>query len=79
MRFFDIWQRHIPSWVSLFLWRLIHGFLAINDALSSRGFYMVSRCVYSRVVDSFRHLFVDCQQVRQAWVVKTKKKIPRIV
>ena len=27
-----IWQRHIPSQVSFFLWRLLNGFLATDDA-----------------------------------------------
>lgn len=41
-----IWQRHIPFRVSIFLWRLLHGFLAIDDALCSRVFYRVSWYVY---------------------------------
>lgn len=62
-----IWQRHIPSRVSFFLWRLLHGFLATDDALCSRGFYMVSRCICGRAVETARHLFLDCARVRQVW------------
>lgn len=29
---------------------------------------MVSRCVCGRAVETFRHLFVDCQHVSQVWV-----------
>ena len=62
-----IWQRHIPSRVSFFLWRLLHGFLATDDALCSRGFHMVSRCVCGREDETLRHLFLDCPRTRHIW------------
>lgn len=62
-----IWQRHIPSRVSFFLWRLLHGYLATDDALCSRGFHMVSRCLCGREAETLRHLFLDCPRTRHIW------------
>ncbi|KAH9750081.1 zf-RVT domain-containing protein [Citrus sinensis] len=59
-----IWQRHIPSRVSFFLWRLLHGFLATDDALCLRGFHMVSRCVCGREAETLGHHFLDCPRTR---------------
>ncbi|KAH9750075.1 reverse transcriptase domain-containing protein [Citrus sinensis] len=62
-----IWQRHIPSRVSFFLWRLLHSYLATDDALCSRGFHMVSRCLCGRAAETLRHLFLDCPRTRHIW------------
>ena len=50
-----------------FLWRLLHGYLATNDTLCSRDFYMVCQCICGRVVENTRHLFLDCPRVRSIW------------
>ena len=54
-----IWQRHIPSRVSFFLWRLLNGFLATDDTLCFKGFHIVSRCLCNRDVETIRHLFFN--------------------
>ena len=69
-RFFSIiWQRDISRLRSpFFLWRLLHGFLATDDALCLKGFCMVSQCVYGWAAKTSRHLFVNCQWVCHIWV-----------
>lgn len=66
--FLTIWQRHISSRVSSLLWRLLHWFLATDDALCLRGFYMVCWCVYGQAAETSHHLFIDCQRIRQVRV-----------
>ena len=62
-----IWQRHIPSRVSFFFWRLLHSFLVTDDDLCLKGFHMVSRCLCNRDVENIRHLFLDYPVVQQIW------------
>ncbi|KAK9204228.1 hypothetical protein WN943_014486 [Citrus x changshan-huyou] len=61
-----IWQQHILSRVSFFLWCVLHGFLATDDAFCLRGLHMVSRCLCNRDVETIRHLLLDCPMVQQA-------------
>ena len=51
-----------PSRVFFFLWQLLHGFLATDNALCLRGICMVSWCICDRVETS-PHLFLDCPHV----------------
>ena len=59
-----IWQRHIPSRVSFFLWHLLNGFLGTDDALYLRGFHMVFRCLCNGDVEIVKPLFLDCPVVQ---------------
>lgn len=62
-----IWQKYVLSRISFFIWRLLHGFVATDDKLYSRGFFIVSRCICGQTKESICHLFLDCQKAQPIW------------
>ena len=46
---------------------MLHGFLATDDTLCLRGFYMVSRCIYGQAAETAHHLFLACPRIRLVW------------
>ena len=62
-----LWQCHIPIQVSFFIWCLLHGFLALDDSLTCRGFHMVSCCICGSEKETKNHLFLHCSLSRQVW------------
>ncbi|KAH9660218.1 hypothetical protein KPL70_024139 [Citrus sinensis] len=66
----SVWElRLVSSWIYFFLWWMLHGFLATDDTLCLRGFYMVSRCIYGQAAETTRHLLLTCPWISIRTVV----------
>jgi len=66
----DVWHKHIPSKVSLFVWRLLCNRLSAKDNLVRRsilqfgGIACASACGNSETAN---HLFIGCRIVDRVW------------
>jgi len=66
----DVWHRHIPAKVSLFVWRLLHNRLPTRANLFKRNILSAtdSLCAAGcEVVESGRHLFLECEIATTLW------------
>ncbi|RHN45445.1 putative reverse transcriptase zinc-binding domain-containing protein [Medicago truncatula] len=66
----DVWHKHIPSKVSLFVWRLLRNRLPTKDNLVHRGVLLATNaaCVCGCVdSESTTHLFLHCNVFCSLW------------
>ena len=66
----DVWLKHIPSKVSLMVWRLLRNRLPTRDNLARRGILHsdASTCAAGcDVSESALHLFINCDYSSRLW------------
>jgi hypothetical protein len=66
----DVWHKHIPSKVSLMVWRLLRNRLPTKDNLGRRGILASTELACSVGCDSSEtatHLFLHCTLATNLW------------
>ena len=62
-----IWDRRIPLKVSVFMWRLLNGWLPFPDKLQQFGLHLPSKCSFCLNSETLQHCFVHCRTAKQVW------------
>ncbi|KAL0386078.1 UNVERIFIED_CONTAM: hypothetical protein Sradi_3002100 [Sesamum radiatum] len=63
----DLWHPTITPSLSVFMWRLIHEFIPMDDRLREKGLTRVSKCLCCNDYESLSHLFLNSLPVREVW------------
>jgi len=67
----DVWHRHIPEKVSLFVWRLLRNRIPTKDSLLRRNIIHVNdlECVFGcGASETVNHLFLVCDLSYALWL-----------
>ncbi|KAL0920132.1 hypothetical protein M5K25_009244 [Dendrobium thyrsiflorum] len=62
-----IWHNSIPVSYSILTWRLIKGFIPVDDRLKLKGFQGPSKCQCCYHNESIKHVFLDGFFAKQVW------------
>jgi hypothetical protein len=68
----DVWHKHIPSKVSLLVWRLLHNCIPTKDNLEHRGVISSAdtSCVFGcGSIESAEHLFLHFTMAGNLWAL----------
>ncbi|XP_039683490.1 uncharacterized protein [Medicago truncatula] len=68
----DVWHKHIPSKVSLLVWRLLRNRIPTKDNLEQRGVLTSADtfCVFGcDTTESAEHLFLHCSMAGYLWAL----------
>jgi hypothetical protein len=71
----DVWHKHIPSKVSLLVWRLLRNRIPTKDNLEHQGVlsFADTSCVYGCASsESAEHLFLHCTMANKMWALVCK-------
>lgn len=63
----SFWDSHCPIKYSLFMWKLINGFLGSDDVRKRMGFHLFSQCGCNNGEDSLDHIFLHCTSTNYLW------------
>jgi len=66
----DVWRKHIPSKVSMLVWRLLRNRIPTKDNLAHRGVLSVAdnSCVFGcGSMESAVHIFIHCSCASNLW------------
>lgn len=65
-----IWNQHIPPSKALFVWRVTHGKLPIEESLWKRGVNLPSMCsLCCKRQESLHHLYLRCDFAKSIWLL----------
>ena len=63
-----LWRSFIPLRRSLHVWKILHRRLPTDEALSHRGFNIVSHCrLYYKHTESLDGIFLQCSFAQEMW------------
>ncbi|KAI3463725.1 hypothetical protein Pfo_020388 [Paulownia fortunei] len=65
--FEQFWVQAINPTISIFLWRLMHKWLPIDEKMRKKGFELASRCYCCRNEEIFHHVFIGGPIARRVW------------
>ncbi|PKU69901.1 hypothetical protein MA16_Dca011920 [Dendrobium catenatum] len=51
-----IWHKSIPATVSIFVWRVLHKFIPMDDNLIKKGFSLTSKCQCCFHTETMHHV-----------------------
>ncbi|KAF5196006.1 hypothetical protein FRX31_014407, partial [Thalictrum thalictroides] len=65
-----IWQHYIPTKISFFIWKLLHGAIPTDNAVKKCNIALASRCAccQSPSEESCSHLFLKGNLAKSVWL-----------
>ncbi|KAL0367394.1 UNVERIFIED_CONTAM: hypothetical protein Sradi_3629500 [Sesamum radiatum] len=66
--FKDLWHSTIIKLLFVFMWRLLHDFIPMDDRLRKKGLPTISICLSCCNYESLPHLFLNSLYVREVWI-----------
>ncbi|KAL0374196.1 UNVERIFIED_CONTAM: hypothetical protein Sradi_3335300 [Sesamum radiatum] len=64
----ELWYQTIFPSISIFMWRLIHNFVPVDERLREKGIPIVSKCLCCQQSETIPHLFLNSVVIREVWV-----------
>ncbi|KAG0490422.1 hypothetical protein HPP92_007285 [Vanilla planifolia] len=62
-----IWNRRIPSKMSILLWRMLNDALPFSMVLKRIGYNLASKCQFCGNEETVDHVFMNCQHAIDIW------------
>lgn len=60
---------YLPLKMSFFGWRLLSGYLRLDNRLQKQGIYLVSKCGCSKgEVETLQHVFLHGKVAQETWL-----------
>ena len=66
--FEHIWSPYIAPTVSIFWWKILHGWLPVDTVIQRKGIVLASKCQCCRSVESLEHVLLHSPVVHKAWL-----------
>lgn len=65
----NIWHPHLPLKVSVFVWKLLHKGIPVDDLIQRREIHFASKCLcyVNPSIERANHLFLQGDLVKQIW------------
>ncbi|KAI3472963.1 hypothetical protein Pfo_029210 [Paulownia fortunei] len=64
----SLWCPHLTPTISVFLWRLLHNWIPVDNRLQEKGFALASKCFCcASASESIQHLFISGAQAKEVW------------
>lgn len=62
-----MWDSRLTIEHFLFMWKLLNGFLGIDDIRKRMGFHLASQCGCKNGDDSLNNIFLHCTHANYIW------------
>ncbi|KAL0400828.1 UNVERIFIED_CONTAM: putative ribonuclease H protein [Sesamum latifolium] len=64
----EFWHPTVTPSMSIFIWRLLHNFIPVDERLREKGLSIVSKCMCCRNSETVQHLFLNGTVAREVWL-----------
>ncbi|GAA0156595.1 hypothetical protein LIER_38300 [Lithospermum erythrorhizon] len=62
-----IWHQNIPKKMSFVAWRLLNGWLPVDEVMSKKGIVLASKCMCCAQMETLNHVFFTNPIAQQLW------------
>ncbi|KAL0304188.1 UNVERIFIED_CONTAM: putative ribonuclease H protein [Sesamum radiatum] len=64
----EFWHPTVTPSMSIFIWRLLHNFIPVDERLREKGLSIVSKCMCCHNSETVQHLFLNGNVAREVWL-----------
>lgn len=61
------WTSRVPTTIAIFWWKVLQGWLPVDEVLQHRGMVLASKCYCCNKLETIDHVLMENEEVQKVW------------